>query len=545
MHKTAGLTVPKTRRDKSKRQEKLQKLLEKGMRLQSQGNIETAIQYYNKILRIDPSNTDALFMRAQVHIQRGEHEKAIEIIERCIKSKPGNANLRYILGFNYFNMSRRFEAIRHLECALKLDPDYHMARLLLAKIYADAGRIREGRRCLAQGSGLHFEDPDDRLTHYHVLLGLGYYHEAKEILARLIKEGQKLPESFFELTRLPGVNWKPSNTSLVDKLLANKRVSASDGVLLHFAAGRIADSEGEYCKAISHFIEANRLTGLSFDIAGYRETVARLCRLFQPDFFDTRREYGLPSTRPVFIVGLPRSGKSLVENSLSLHSKIGRVGEMTMAKIIEGEYFIRLDGILPDSYEEVVNNLDANRSRKRAETYLNELQKYDSKSVLVTNSLPHNFQNIAIIKLLFPNASIIHIKRNPVDTCLFCFMKNFAHQHSYSNDLSILGHYYNIYHELMEHWQRILPGQIHQISYEQFVTKPKATLKELEKFLGVEVEQGSTEKPLKTSLGSFSTGDAPGPINTSYISYWRNYEQHLAPLLESLGDLAPPSGSST
>jgi len=211
-----------------------------------------------------------------------------------------------------------------------------------------------------------------------------------------------------------------------------------------------------------------------------------------------------------------------------------------MNKIIEGKFFIGLDGKLPAKYEATVPKLGTRSLRDITAQYLRELDKYDPKSKFVLNSLPHNFQNIGFIKTVFPNAKIIHVTRDPVDTCLFCFMKNFRNEHNYSRDLGVLGAYYKIYYDLMAHWDCVLPGHIHQISYENFVTNPAAALSELIKYLDLQGEDDNLQKPFETSIGTFEPGHAPGPVKTSYVRYWKNYEQHLAPLLESLEDFVRP-----
>jgi hypothetical protein len=260
-----------------------------------------------------------------------------------------------------------------------------------------------------------------------------------------------------------------------------------------------------------------------------------MIELFSPALFQAKTGFGSASHTPTFIVGLPRAGKTIVEGALSRHPRVHGAGELSLQTLVEGGLIVGLDPDLPAGFEEKIGKLDADEARILADTYLKEIVRYNPKSRFVLNTLPQNFQNIGVLHLLFPNAKFIHVKREPVDNCLFCFMKKFANPHTYSQDLGIMGAYYRCYAELMDHWKSIFPGKIHDVRYEDFVADPAATLNDVLDFLGLDLDPDMRAQTPTAGRGSVRAGHVTEPINESHVAYWRNYERHLAPLFEALG----------
>lgn len=515
----------------------LLQLFERAMRLQAMGKLDAALDYYDRILRAYPNNADALFMRAQTLMQAGRYREAITWAKRASTSKPNNSPLRFLIAYNYYNLNRPFEAIRQLKKALKIEPGYSMARLLLARAYCDIDRINEARECLDAGS-INTNSPTERLTHVNVLARLGRVDEAKEMLLTQIGDGQALAESLYELTGFTGKHWAPEHTEQIKRLLADPKRSPDERTALHFSAARIANHEGRYDDAFSHYSQANSQSDSPFAIATYRQTIQRIIRLFTPDLFRVKAGFGDPSETPIFVIGLPRAGKSILESALCRHPQVHGAGEISLHTLIEGGLILGLDAELPNGFEEKIEAMDSRESQVLAKTYLEEIVRYNRKSRFVVNTLPQNFQNIGVLHVLFPNAKYIHIRRDPIDTCLFCFTKNFQHAHTYSQDLAVMGMYYQSYREIMDHWNSVIPDRIIDVDYEKFVTDPALTLKSVLEFLDLDLDQDVLGQIPTAGRGTTEAGYGVGPVNESYVQYWKNYERHIGPLIDSLGDLA-------
>ena len=276
--------------------------------------------------------------------------------------------------------------------------------------------------------------------------------------------------------------------------------------------------------------------GRKFSIADYQGFIDKTCDLFTVPFFLERTEYGNSSERPVFIVGMPRSGTTLTEQILASHSKVKGAGELVDMQRIERR--ITETGRETDAYFNTLAGLSAEQSRGYADAYMDTLKRHSRAALRVVDKMPHNFELLGLIALLFPNARIVHCRRNPIDTCISCFTQNFTEAHGYNSSFSNLRLYYREYTKLMAHWAKVLPLQMFDLQYEQMVADQEATTRRLIEFLGLDWEDACINFHLtERAVSTPSRWQVRQPIYKSSVQRWRRFEPHLGPLKRSLGDL--------
>jgi hypothetical protein len=230
---------------------------------------------------------------------------------------------------------------------------------------------------------------------------------------------------------------------------------------------------------------------------------------------------------------MPRSGTTLTEQIASSHSRVGGAGELRTL----GDLMRRLAG--RGGYAEALAGLTRGQSRDLARNYLEALRQIGGPGERITDKMPHNFEDLGLIALLFPNARVVHCMRDPLDTCLSCFTHHFSENHGYNTDLSVLGQYYREYRRIMQHWREVLPLRMLDFSYEALIADQEGKSRELIAFLGLEWEDACLAFHANDRLVSTpSRWQVRQPIYTSSVKGWKKYEKHLGPLFEALGELA-------
>ncbi len=321
----------------------------------------------------------------------------------------------------------------------------------------------------------------------------------------------------------------------IGRLLQRNDLSMSEYVELHQNAAGIADRAGDYEGAFHHFAEAKRLAPGSFDLDAHRTFYRALKELFSPAFFAERQGYGHPSARPVFIVGMPRSGTTLTEQIISSHPDSAGAGELTALPKLRRPFIAQ--GFR--GYGKWIRGLTRADVRKVAEDYLKILDGVSADALRVTDKMPHNYENLGLIALLFPNARIVHCTRDPRDTCVSCFTTPLnLHLHRYTNDLTTLGGYYREYVDLMDHWREVLPIPIYESNYEELVGSLEEKAHGLIDFIGLPWDPACLAfHESKRAVFTASKAQVRQPLYSSSVARWRRYEKHLGPLVTALGDL--------
>jgi tetratricopeptide (TPR) repeat protein len=312
----------------------------------------------------------------------------------------------------------------------------------------------------------------------------------------------------------------------LESLLNDKRLSENDTEHVHWALGKVYDDCGVFDKAFKHYEIANdcerQRKQIAFNATAYTEAVSRLIAVYTREFFAERQQFGSDSTLPVFVIGLPRAGKSLTESLIATHADIHGAGEIEFFRRLTRELSHRLK--TADPYPACVSSIDSQTVNTLAEAYIEELRKHSSEAARIVHAIP-NFLNLGLVTLLFPKARIIHCRRDPLDVCTSIYFKSFAGVvHPYAYKLTDIAHYYREYERLMDHWLRVVPDRILTLDYEDMVSNEDATRRRLIQWCG-----------LANDTKESDAGRDDGLLSTRYIGRWKNYDEFIEPLKRELG----------
>ena len=319
------------------------------------------------------------------------------------------------------------------------------------------------------------------------------------------------------------------------------RLPAGKMLYVHFALGKALEDTGDYRRAFEHFLRANALKRreVEYHEAAFQQTFRLVAELFDARLLDRFDRVGDPSPTPIFIVGMPRSGTTLVEQILASHPLVHAGGELTnLANVVEA---VSDSAGRPISFPQCVRMLDADRLRQMGRDYLASLPAPPDGKSRMTDKAPIHFFYVGLIHLILPGARIIHITRDPIDTCVSCFTRLFTDL-PFSYDLAELGRYYRAYHELMGHWRSVLPARtMLDVKYEDVVEKLEEQARRLIDYCGLPWDDRclnfhQTERPIATA----SNVQVRRPLYRSSIARWRRYEAFLQPLLVELADCRQP-----
>ncbi len=467
------------------------------------GAPEDALEPFSRALAIAPAHPDALNNAAQALRKLRRFGEARPLLERLVALKPASAPARYALADVQHKTSDLAGAIETYQKALRLDPEDRRTRLGLGDACESMGRFKQARM---QYLSVLRREPDSPLA-----------------LARLLQ----LREGDLD------AKWVGKAQSLAD----DPDVPEDGRIRLNVALGYYHDRQHDYDEAFRRLqlgcdVQAEREP---FDSDGFARAIDGLLEVLTEEFFKTATTSGVSSERPVFIVGMPRSGTTLTEQILASHSRVAAGGELSM--LLKVSYQIRDLSRSGEPYPRGLRTMGRLGLRQLARRYLTHLETVSREADRVTDKLPFNFMHLGAIALMFPRARIVHCRRHPLDNCLSCYFTSFAEQIRFANRLDTLGRYYLDYDRLMRHWSKVLPVKIFDLHYEDLVRDTDSQVRALLDFCGLEWEDAcrsfyETPRGVRTP----SRWQVRQPIYTASVQRWRNYERHLGPLV---GILAP------
>ena len=480
---------------------------------------------YRRAIEISPDYADAHNNLGVLLKDAGRLMDAKECTLRALQLSPGDADAHNNLAAILLEMGHFHEAEESLRRALQIAPDHVRAHNNLASVLKEMMRREEARQTCSRALSIAPDDAD-------ALHGLANLHleEGRSVEAMVIYERilQRHPENFevrhsMALARKTREN--DANFTALNEL--SGKAVGQDRAFLHYALGKCCDDRGEYEKAYAHFSEGAKAKRAMLEYRADRaaERFARIARDFDEETMAGLLGAGDPSDLPVFVLGMPRSGTTLVEQIIASHPGVQAGGE------------------LPDLLCIVERNREGSQREKIAgwgKEYIRALEARAPSARRITDKMPANFFAIGLIHAMLPHAKIIHVRRSPLDTCLSCYTQLFRRAHEYSYDLSELGRYYAGYAALMEHWRNIMPeGSFLEVDYEDVVADIEGQARRMIEHCGLEWSDAclgfyENARPVQTA----SMMQVRNPVYSSSVGRWRNYEPCLGQLFDALGDLA-------
>ena len=508
----------------------------------AEGDNAAAEALYRQLLRFHPHLVGAWVNLANACRLQGRWDEAAEACRQALSLQPELTDVWLLLGDLYDQLERLDEAARAFRKALALEEQRGDVWIRLGQVEDLRGRADEALAAYQQAIRLQ---PGYAEAHYFLgnsLSGSGCFDEAVAAFHQALRCNPSLTAAYYSLSQLRNYRFSEQDARQMKALGQQEDLSEEQQLFLDFALSRLAEQQRCHDEAFRYLAAANRLARKQchYDVARTEAFFQDTQSVFSREFFARRAEFGLLDRTPIFIVGMMRSGSSLVEQILASHPDVHGAGELTDLKQII-YYF---DGALNlQAYPAQVPGLNAEQVAARAQEYLRRLRERGGEALRVTDKMPGNFRYLGMIRLLFPRAKIIHCRRHPLDICLSCYRLYFSGAHPYAYDLRELGHYYRLYEGLMQHWHNVLlPGAIHDVQYESLVTDQEAETRRLLAFCDLPwhpacLDFHKSERAVLTA----SLSQVREPIYRSSLQKWQAYERYLGPLIEAL-DGNPGSG---
>ncbi len=512
-------------------------LLQRGMELQRSGNFVEAERFYQMVLQRSPDMPEANNLLGTIAMEAADFTTATELLEKAVIGLPKDPTIRHNLASALVSLNEHHAAITHLRKALDTKPGQVESLALMATCYNRISRSSDALPFAEKALRMDPHNANALTARAEALISLGRMTEAETALKETIASKIAVPRSYQSLSSTRKYSAQSPELAAVRREISEGSYPDKELPALHFAAAKMCNDSKLYDEAMVHYLKAKESSAKAFDINAYEKRVDQLISLFNPFFFSTRKNFGNPSQKPIFIVGMPRSGTTLTEQIISSHALVAGAGELPEMPAIA-----RALGDNPRMAQRFFANVTSMsdvESKNHAQHYLKFIARTSHTAQRITDKMPHNFEHVGLISLLFPNATIIHCKRDAIDNCVSCYMNAFSEAHSYNTDLAKLGRYYRAYNKLMAHWHKVLPGRIFDNQYETLVANQEEQSRKLIDHCKLPWDDACLNYiENERSVTTISRWQVRQPIYQTSIKRWKPYEKHLGPLIEALGDLA-------
>ena len=512
------------------------------------GRIDEAVAHYSGLLRANPAAPNVHFHLALAFVEDDRFPEAVESYRAAIRLDPNHANAHCNLSRLLCRKGETNEAVRHIEAAIALRPDDRHLLTNVAATYTEMGRPKLAQRVWQNILAVAPADPEANFGMIAALQDAGHFSEAESFIDSAAQRvSDPTVATVLKCYRLF------SDKTIPDDEIASLHTLADDPALtdrhrvrIHFALGAIHHARHDHDLAFRHYGAGNTIKNQSYDYDpdGHDRVVEAIITTFGAEVFRRRGEIGTPSRRPVIVVGMPRSGTTLSEQILASHSAAAGAGELPiLAYSLEHELPFKMDR--RSDYPTCVLDITKEMARDITDGYLARLDSVSDSAERVVDKMPENYLHLGAIALLFPNASIVHCRREPQATALSIFFQNFTGNHPYAWDLHNIGRRYRSYRRLMDHWNAVLPSPIFELDYEELVSDQEGTSRCLLAFCGLAWEDRvlqfhETERSVRTASG----WQVRQRLYADAVDAWRHYEHHLASLEAGLAGKDVGTGTS-
>jgi len=481
-------------------------------------------------LKQSPTDIGAIRMLAELAGRIGRNKDAETLLRRALELAPGFAAARHNLAIALHRQGRSDEAIGEIDQLLALEPGHPSYINLKAAALARLGDYEPSIALYRQVLVHYPSQPKVWMSLGHSLKTIGQQDESIHAYRRGLDLQPSLGEAWWSLANLKTFRFTETDRAAMRAALEQPGLTEEDRFHLQFALGKAEEDEGRYETSFGHYVEANRERRalIDYDPAEMRAAVDRQREIFTRDFFDAREGWGASHDDPIFVVSLPRSGSTLIEQILASHSQVEGTTELSDIATLAAR--VGLSGMA---------TLTADEARALGEEYLDRtrIQRKTDRPRFV-DKMPNNWAHVGFIRLILPNATIIDARRHPLGCCLSNFKQHFARGQTFTYDLADIGFYYADYVRLMDHYDGVLPGHVHRVFYEAMVEDTEAQVRALLGHARLDFEPAclrfhETERAVRTA----SSEQVRRPIFREGMEQWRHFDPWLDPLRQVLGGL--------
>jgi len=490
-------------------------------------------------LKQAPTDVVAIRMLAEVAMRLDRTEDAERLLARCIELAPDFREARNHYAIALHRLNKPAEALVELDRLLREDPADPACRNLKAAVLCRTGDYEPA---IAIYDGLLAEHPEHAqvwMSQGHALKTAGHTERAIAAYRRCIAIDADFGEAYWSLANLKTFRFDDAEIAHMQGALARTDLAPEHRLHFEFALGKALEDRADYAASFTHYATGNalRLRQIPYNADDTTARLERVRETYTREFFGEREGAGCASPAPIFIVGLPRAGSTLIEQILSSHAAVE--GTMELPEIISITRALRQSAASrgPGAYHETLARMDLDELRALGEQYVERtrIHRKLGKPFFI-DKMPNNFAHIGLIHLVLPNAKIIDARRHPLACCVSGFKQHFARGQNFSYSLEDLGRYYNDYVELMAHFDEVLPGRVHRVIYEDLVDDTEREVRRLLDYCGLPFDDAclrffDNERPVRTA----SSEQVRQPIYRSGVDQWRHFEPWLDALKAALG----------
>ena len=507
------------------------RLIEAALAL-GENRIPDAEQLLRAHLKVDPFDVAAIRMFAEVAARIGRYRESETLLRRALELDPEFGAARANLATVLYRQNRAVEAITELDALIEDHPDNPAHANLKAAALGRMGEFEEAIGLYEEVLKAAPRQPRVWMSYGHMLKTLGRVEDGIGAYRRATALEPTFGEAWWSLANLKVFAFTDADCAVMRSALARTDLGDADRFHLEFALGKAMEDASDYGAAFAHYDGANgvRRRSLDYDAATTTDRVDRACATFTPALFAARAGLGCQARDPIFVVGMPRAGSTLIEQILSSHSAVEGTTELPDIPALSGRI---------DDYPRGLETLEPERLERMGQAYLERarIQRKTDKPLFI-DKLPNNWLHVGLIRLVLPNAKIIDARRHPLGCCFSNFKQHFARGQAFSYSLEDLGRYYADYVRSMAHIDRVLPGFVHRVFYEPMVDDTEGEIRRLLAFCGLPFEDAclrffETERPIRTP----SSEQVRRPIFREGADGWRSFAPFLKPLEHALGEV--------
>ena len=503
----------------------------------SAGRPRAAETAWRNILKQDPNHVHGLVGLANVAIDRNAPDDAERLLDRAMAVSPNMSHVHRAVARLAMSRSRYPEAEAAARRATEINPELAECWTSLGTVYAWGLRQAEAARAFAKALAINPRQPRVLLSLGHVHKALGNSADSIRAYRDSVAADPTLGEAWWSLADLKTYRFSATEVERMETTLDDGRLFGRDRAALHFALGKAYEDRGCADEAFVHYRQGNALrrSRESFNVERFGRQCARLRQFFTPRRLAAKLPPAARGPTPIFVIGLPRSGSTLVDQILSSHSQVQ--GTMELPHVLGYVREMERDAGPDSGYPDRIARMAPRELAALGERYLAETASHRGAAPFFVDKMPNNFLHVGLIASMLPQALFVDTRRHPLACCFSIYKQNFARGQTFGYALDTLAAYYRNYVALMAHWETVLPGRIHRVIYERLVDDTPGETRRLLAHCGLPFETAclrffETERVVRTA----SAEQVRQPIYRDAVTHWRAYEAHLAPLKEGLGE---------
>ena len=508
-------------------------------RLIAENKLKKAEPILRNYLKEYPLDVNAMKLLGDIGVKFRAYKDAGYLLVRALDLSPDYDEARLSYANLLYKRQLPYEALEQIQILLEKDknnPQYltlKAVNLALANQHDEAIKIFE-----IIINNKKIENNQLYLSYGHTLRAIGRLDESIQAYKNAITTKTGFGEAYWSLANLKTYQFTTNDIEDLKELLSSKDTKMDDYFHLLFALGKAEEDNKNYKKSIAAYIKGNTLKSkqVPWDSKKFSHECDELISFFTKEFFEQYEGVGDQNSDPIFIVGLPRSGSTLIEQILSSHSLVEGTTELQNIIALSRKIANKKDTKSKSEYPSALSQIKKDEFKKMGEAYIqNTLDQRVTDKPYFIDKMPNNFVHIGLINLILPNAKIIDARRNPMDCCFSCYKQLFGSGQGFTYSQNRIGNYYLDYLKIMEHWDKVLPGKVHRVLYENMIEDTEKQIRQLLKYCDLEFEESCLNfYKTKRTVRTPSSEQVRQPIYKKGIGQWNNFEPWLGDLKKTL-----------